>query len=101
MDVNNMERKSTMFQKEVAITLSAVGSSKTEAVGNIFSLLRKNIYKEVQGIVVQMEPKDFFIEKIDVRKYTEKFLFLFMPREKEEVKLTATVVVNVKYVYFE
>lgn len=96
-----MERKSSMFHKEVTITLSATGKSKTEAIGNIFSLLRKSIYKEVPGIVVQMEPKDFFIDDIDVKKYTERFLFLFMPREREEVKLTATIVVNVKYVCSE
>jgi uncharacterized protein (TIGR03578 family) len=101
MDVNRMERKSSMLEKEVTITLNASGKSNTEAVGNIFSLLRKNIYKEVPGIVIQMEPKDFFVDKIDVNKYTEKFLFLFMPREKEEIKLTATIIVNVKYVYFQ
>ncbi|MDF2881371.1 MAG: hypothetical protein K0R54_1928 [Clostridiaceae bacterium] len=96
-----MERTSSMFEKEVTITLSAAGKNKTEAVGNIFSLLRKGIYKEVPGIVVQMEPINFFVDNIDVKKYTERFLFLFMPREKEEVKLTATVVVSVKYVYFK
>lgn len=101
MDVSKLEKTSSMFEKEVTITLSAAGKSKTEAVGNIFSVLRKSVYKEVPGIVVQMEPKDFFVDKIDVKKYTERFLFLFMPREKEEVKLTATIVVNVKYVYFK
>jgi uncharacterized protein (TIGR03578 family) len=96
-----MERAGSMFEKEVTITLNASGKTKTEAVGNIFSQLRKSIYKEVPGIVVQMEPRNFFVDNIDVKKYTERFLFLFMPREKEEVKLTATIIVNVKYVYFK
>ena len=95
-----MERKNSLVETEVTITLSATGKSKDDAMGKIFSNLRKDIYKKVSGIVIQMEPKDVFIDKVDEKKYTERFMFLFMPREKEEVKLTATIVVNVKYIKY-
>lgn len=93
-----MDLKSSMFEKEVTMKLNASGSSSKDAVGKIFSILRKEIYKEVPEIIIHMEPKDVFIDKIDVKKYKEKFMFVFMPREKEEVKVTATIVVKVKYV---
>ena len=95
-----MERKNSLVETEVTITLSATGKSKDDAMGKIFSNLRKDIYKKVSGIVIQMEPKDVFSDKVDEKKYTERFMFLFMPREKEEVKLTATIVVNVKYIKY-
>jgi len=95
-----MEKKSSLIETEVKITLSATGKSKDDAVGKIFANLKKEIYKEVPGIVIQMEPKDVFIDKVDEKIYTEKFLFLFMPREKKEVTLTASLVVNVKYIKY-
>jgi len=95
-----MERKSSLIEIEETITLSATGKSKDDAVGKIFSNLKKEIYKKVPGIVIQMEPKDVFIDKVEEKKYTEKFLFLFMPREKKVVMLTASIVVNVKYIEY-
>lgn len=95
-----MERKSSLIETEVTITLSATGKSKDDAAGKIFSDLKREIYKKVSGIVIQMEPKDVFIDKVDEKKYTERFLFLFMPREKKIVKLTASIVVNVKYIKY-
>ena len=95
-----MERKSSLIETQVTITLSATGKSKDDAVGKIFANLKKEIYKKVSGILIQMEPKDVFIDKIDEKEYTEKFLFLFMPRKKKEVRLTASIVVNVKYIKY-
>lgn len=95
-----MDSKSSMFEKEVTMTLSGAGSSKKDAIGKIFSTLRTDIYKEVPEIIIHMEPKDVFIDKVDIKKYKEKFMFIFMPREKEEVNVTATIVVKVKYVKF-
>lgn len=95
-----MARESAMFQKKITLTLTAEGKSKEDAVDNIFALLRKNMYKEVPGPLIHMEPSEFYIDDIEVKKFTEKFMFFFMPREKEEIKLTATIVVNVRYLEF-
>ena len=92
-----MERKSAIVEKKIKMTIIESGKSKDDAVGKIFTKLRKNMYKEVLGPIIQMEPDEVFIDNIEVKKYIERFLFLFMPREKEEIKLTATIVVNVKY----
>lgn len=101
MDVNSVERKSVIIQEKVTMTITESGKSKDDAVGKIFSKLRKKMYSEVPGPIIQMEPDEVFIDNIEVKKYTERFLFLFMPREKEEIKLTATIVVNVKYLKME
>ena len=95
-----MESKSVMFQKEIDITLSSKGKSKADAMGKIFSILRKEVYNHVNGIVIHMEPIDVFIEEFKSKKIKEKFMFIFMPREKEDVKVRATIRINVKYVDF-
>lgn len=89
-----------MFQKEIDITLSSQGNSKADAMGKIFAMLRKEVYNYVNGIVIHMEPVDVFIEEFKSKKIKEKFMFIFMPREKEEVKVKATIRINVKYVDF-
>lgn len=95
-----MQEKSSMYTEEVKIALSASGKSKADAIANIFASLRKNIHDKIPGTIIYMEPVDVFINKIDVRNYTERFMFLFMPRKKQEIKLITTIIVNVKYIKY-
>ncbi|WP_102399871.1 DUF4312 family protein [Haloimpatiens massiliensis] len=95
-----MTKKSVMLEKQIDITLEAQGKSKADAMGKIFAMLRKKVYQYVDGIVIHMEPVDVFIEDVEIKKIKERFMFIFMPREKEEVKVKATIRINVKYVDF-
>ncbi len=95
-----MENHSVMFEKEIDLTISAQGKSKSDAMAKIFSILRKDVYSQVSGIIIHMEPKDVFINEVKVKKIKERFMFIFMPREKEEVSIKATIKVSVKYIDF-
>lgn len=95
-----IDRENLMQEDEITISLDGTGKSKNEALGNVFSKLRKDIYDKVDGYILYMEPKQVFMDKCDVKKYTERFMFIFMPREKEEVCLKVTIVVKVKYIKF-
>lgn len=83
-------------QKDIVIQAS--GNSKTEAFNNIFTILRRQIYKEVDGLIIHMEPMNVFILDESVKKYTERFLWLFMPREKAEYTIKAKIIVLIKYI---
>jgi uncharacterized protein (TIGR03578 family) len=80
------------------IVIQASGNSKTEAFNNIFTILRRQIYKEVDGLIIHMEPMDVFILDESVKKYTERFLWLFMPREKAEYTIKVKIIVLIKYI---
>ena len=44
-----------------------------------------------------MEAKEVYFDEVQVQKETERFMFLFMPREKMTFTITARIVVRVKY----
>lgn len=78
--------------------LSATANSKEEAFSKIFVILRRRIYQEISGVIIHMEPKEVYLLEDNIEKYTEKFLWLFMPREKAKYTIKAKIVVEIKYI---
>ena len=87
-----------MKQKLETVTITATGKTKEETIGKIFNMLRAQIFDKIKLPVVYMNTEEVYLESIEEKKYTEKFLFLFMPREKSEFTITAKIVVDVKYI---
>ena len=87
-----------MKQVQETVIITAQGKSKEDAIGKIFNMLRGQIFDKINRPIVHMNTEEVYIEKLEERKYTEKFLFLFMPREKFEFTITAKIVVDVKYI---
>lgn len=84
---------------EVTITMSGEGMDDT--VGNIFKVLRKQVYQDIDRPIIQMETKEVYFEKVDMKEKTEKYMFFFMPRTKKYYTVTARIVVSVKYLDLE
>lgn len=82
-------------EHEMVITMS--GNSLEDAVANVFQVMRKQIYEDIRRPIIQMEATAVYFEDVKVKKETERFLFLFMPREKMYFTITAKIIVNVKY----
>lgn len=80
---------------EMVITMS--GDSLENAVGNLFQVMRKQIFEQIGHPIIHMEAKEVYFQDVKVKKETERFLFLFMPREKQYFTITAKIVVTVKY----
>lgn len=93
-----MAEKQCMQTVKKEITITGHGKSKSEAFSNVFSQLRNRIYKEVDGLIIQMEPEEVYLVDTNEKKYTEKFLWIFMPRERCYYEIKAKIVVLVKYV---
>ena len=93
-----MSEEQCMKTIKKEITISASGKSKSQAFSNVFSLLRKEVYKEINGLILQMEPEEVYVLDEDSKKYTEKFLWFFMPRERYNYQIKVKIVVLIKYV---
>lgn len=81
-----------------SVIITAKGKTKQDAIGKIFSMLRGQIFDKINRPIVHMNTEEVYIQNIEEKKYIEKFLFVFMPREKTEYTITAKLVVDVKYI---
>jgi uncharacterized protein (TIGR03578 family) len=93
-----MSENNIMKSVKKDIILEVPGKSLEEAYGNVFKALRKKVYDEVKGLILHMEPTAVYVLNEEIKEYTEKFLFIFMPRQKKEYKLKVKVTVDIKYV---
>ncbi len=77
---------------------SSKGKSKEEVLGNALTDMRKKANSLVDGTILKMEPVEVYLldEKVDVT--TERFLFVFMPKEKTEYTSTYKFVVEIRYI---
>ena len=90
--------ESILRQKTVVVEISGVSNkSKDDAVTTAFKNLKSELAKTVPELIVYMRPVE--VELVDLKKeeYQEKFMMLFMPRQREKVKLTLKVRVEVSY----
>lgn len=75
--------KEAKLQKEVkTLIIKGSGKTKEEALGKVFALFRKKVQDETDGVIVKLEPLETYLINIKEEKKIEKFLELFMPREK-------------------
>lgn len=84
--------KNILEEQEIEISITGKGSSIEATYSNIFTKLRKQIYHEIDGYLIQMNVKEFQIKEYKTEKKVKKFLFFFMPQETT----TYTIVANIK-----
>ena len=89
---NNEQDGIDLKQKVVDIEVSA--SSKQ---GRAFTDMRKRVYEVVNGAIIYLKPTNVQILEEKVTTSKEHFLFIFMPRIKEEVTMRLKISVEVQY----
>lgn len=95
--VDGFQGRQLLEEKEHEMVITMSGNSLEDAVANVFQVMRKQIYEEIRHPIIQMEAMAVYFEDVKVKKETERFLFLFMPREKMYFTITAKIIVKVKY----
>ena len=95
--IDTFNGKQLLEEMDHEMILTMTGGSLENAVGNLFQLMRKQIFQEISYPIVQMEAKEVYFDEVQVQKETECFMFLFMPREKMTFTITTRIVVRVKY----
>ena len=88
--------KEAKLQKEVkTLSIEGTGKTKEEALGKVFALFRKKVQDETDGVIVKLEPLETYL--INIKKI-EKFLELFMPREKTTYFIEMEIEYEIKYI---
>jgi len=93
-----MSEKQSMRTVEREFIISATGKSREEVYGSIFSKLRKVVYDEIKGVVLHMEPLEVYTLEEKEKKFSEKFLWLFMPRTRYEYYMNLKIIVLIKFI---
>ena len=87
-----------MYHEEKDYTIKAKGKSEEEVIGKIFTILKKTVTSDIEGIVIKLEPVNVYEVNKKTEEFTETFLWFFMPRKKQMVEIELKIVVSVKYV---
>ncbi len=91
--------KEAKLQKEVkTLSIEGTGKTKEEALGKVFALFRKKVQDETDGVIVKLEPLETYLINIKEEKKTERFLELFMPREKTTYFIEMEIEYEIKYI---
>ena len=87
-----------MYHEEKDYTIKAKGKNEEEVIGKIFTVLKKTVTLDIDGIVIKLEPVNVYEVSRKIEEYTETFLWFFMPRKKQTVEIELKIVVSIKYV---
>lgn len=91
-----MKDSNILHNRTLTIEITGVSSkSKEEAVNTAFRNLKAEVSKVVTDLIVYMKPLEVELKGLESEEYTERFLFIFMPRKHEKVKITLSVKVEI------
>lgn len=79
------------------ITVKARGNTLSEMTNNVFQIMRKQIFQEIDKPIIQMEAKEVYFDELEMEETEEHFMLFFWPRTKVSYEVTARIVVKVKY----
>ncbi|MGL5758333.1 DUF4312 family protein [Plesiomonas sp.] len=80
------------------VTVSGKGNTKQSAFAAALSQVQNKMLKESSQVLLRIEPVDVTIINATHRTITDKFLFFFLSRRKDEFSVTLDVKVNVSSV---
>jgi len=91
-------KRSSLECKEQEIVLEAYGKDKTDALGKIFGSLKKQVYKETEGLIIHMEPLDVFILEESEKKAVDKAIGLIKPKQIQNYYAKVKIIICLKYI---
>lgn len=90
-------KEGRLVKEERSVVVTGKGKTKEEAIANAFTSFRKQLQGEI-GTIVKLEPLEVYILNEDVETEVEKFLWIFMPREKSTYTLEMEIEFQIKYI---
>lgn len=95
-----------MKQKmETSVRVNGQGNSRQKALADALSSIQRTVLKNTDNILLRIEPKDITVISAKVKRTTERFLFLFLPRKREYFSVVLDVsldiiLLNIKEITF-
>lgn len=91
-------REAKLISEVKSMKIKDSGKTKEEVLGKIFASFRSKVQTEITGVIVKLEPLETYLIDIREEKKIEKFLELFMPREKTIYHIEMEIEYEVKYI---
>ncbi|KUE79567.1 MULTISPECIES: DUF4312 family protein [Aeromonas] len=76
------------------IRVSGKGSSRQHAFAAALGQVQTTLLREGEQVLLRVEPLEVDVVEARERVWTERFLFLFLPREKREYSVTLDITVS-------
>ncbi|MDE9442745.1 DUF4312 family protein [Xenorhabdus bovienii] len=80
---------------ETSVRVSGSGDTKQKAIADALNAVQRTVLQGTSHIILRIEPKDVTIVSAISKVTTEKFLFFFLPRQREHYSVVLDVFVNV------
>ena len=91
-------REAKLISEVKSMKIKDSGKTKEEVLGKIFASFRSKGQTEITGVIVKLEPLETYLIDIREENKIEKFLELFMPREKTIYHIEMEIEYEVKYI---
>ena len=59
-----------MYHEEKDYTIKAKGKNEEEVIGKIFTILKKTVTSDIEGIVIKLEPVNVYEISKKIEEYT-------------------------------
>lgn len=90
--------QNNMHECEHKLIVKGIGKTRNDAFENIFATMRERLADEKIGYIVHAKPVSVQILKEEIEEYTERFMFLFWPRQKQNYKFEIEIKVLINYI---
>ncbi|PIJ52040.1 cytoplasmic protein [Erwinia sp. OLTSP20] len=77
------------------VTVSGHGDSKAKAFADALSRVQSSVLKSSNKVLLRIEPQEVRVLRAQQRVTSEKFLFLFLARQRRHYSVELEVTVNV------
>lgn len=89
--------KQLLKEEIVELIVSGSGTDIRDATRDIFKKIQKEIYKEVEYPIIQMDTEAVYYDEISYGKKNSRFL----KKESNTVSVTARILLKIKYLEIE
>ncbi|MCO6549256.1 MAG: DUF4312 family protein [Gilliamella sp.] len=84
--------------EQIRVRVKGHGDSKQRAFAIALSQVQKEVLKNINNIMLRIEPIDIQVVSAIEKITTERFLFIFLPRKKTFYEITLDVSVNLIFI---
>lgn len=88
-------------QYTTSVKVEGKGDSKAKAFASALANVQGAVLKSTGNILLRIEPQDVSVLKAEEKITKEKFLFLFLPRERKSYFVALEITVNVTMINTE
>jgi len=79
---------------ETSVRVSGKGSTKAQAFADALSRIQRTVIAGSNRVLLRIEPKDISVIEAQQIRRIEKFLFFFLPKERNRFLVTLDVIVT-------